>query len=139
MNRSGIKAGRLALATAVVFVASADGPISPEAWGQLRSIVGADEELLEAAIDLARQTPLPAFSDALSETLNADQKLCVLLNIFDSMWSDEVATPRQIEIFKLFRNALSVNESSLDLYLKGIEIKNNVPSLDSVATFEIKN
>jgi hypothetical protein len=139
LNGSEIKPGRLALATAVVFVASADGPISPEAWGQVRSIVGADEELLEAAIDLARQTPLPAFLGALSEALNEDQKLCVLLNVFDSMWSDEVATPRQLEIFKLFRNALTVNEPSLDFYLKGIEIKNNVPSLDSVATFEIKN
>ena len=42
--------GRLLLASAIIFMASSSGEISKEQWGQLKSVVGADDELLKEAL-----------------------------------------------------------------------------------------
>jgi hypothetical protein len=129
------RVGRTVLAAAIVFMASADGPISAEAWGQLRSVVGSDEDLLETAIELARNTPIQEFLKEVDAVLDDDQRLCLLLNVFDSMWSDENATPRQLELFNQFQSSLSIQDQALNTYLKGLQIKNAVPLLDSLKQF----
>lgn len=129
------RVGRTVLATAIVFMASADGTISAEAWGQLRSVIGSDEDSLETALELARNTPIEEFLKEADAVLDDDQRLCLLLNVFDSMWSDETATPRQLELFKQFQSSLSIKDSALNTYLKGLQIKNAVPLLDGLKEF----
>ena len=74
------RVGRTVLATAIVFMASADGTISAEAWGQLRSVIGSDEDSLETALELARNTPIEEFLKEADAVLDDDQRLCLLLN-----------------------------------------------------------
>ncbi len=56
------RVGRKVLATAIIFMASADGTISAEAWGQLRSVIGSDEDVLETALVLSLAVLVVKFS-----------------------------------------------------------------------------
>ena len=124
--------GRLLLASAIVFMASSSGEISKEQWGQLHSVVGANEQLLKDAMDKVRETSIDDFLAELKEELTSDeQKLCVLLNVFDSMLADERMTTEENIVFSRFKEALIISSPELELFFKALKIKNNIPILDA--------
>jgi len=123
--------GRLLLASAIIFMAASSGAISKEQWGQLHSVIGANDELLKKAMDKVRETSIDDFLIELEKKLTSDeQKLCVLLNIYDSMLADEKITPEEDVIFSKFKEALVTSSTELELYFKALKIKNNIPILD---------
>ena len=97
----------------------------------MHSVAGAKDELLKRAMDKVRETSIDAFLTELKNELTSDeQKLCVLLNIYDSMLADEKITPEENVVFSKFREVLVKSSPELELYFKAIMIKNNIPILD---------
>lgn len=124
---------RLALATALLFMITADGHIQPEEIGQMVVSLNNDEQLFDDAIAYASAT---TFSDFLSQTasmLSHDQKICVLLNLCDSLMSDGDVAAEEESLFSVFLNAWEVSDSEIKPYMQMIAKKNDHSVLESQA------
>ena len=67
---------------------AADGQVEEEEVGQLRSVVGGDQELIQTAVKYLRSVKYEQFLTDSASLLNEDQKLCLLINMADSLLSD---------------------------------------------------
>jgi len=65
---------KLIMASSLIYMSSVDGTIAQQEWGQLKTVVGGDDELLENALDYVRETSVDEFLDIASSTLNKEQK-----------------------------------------------------------------
>ena len=71
---------KLIMASSLIYMSSVDGTIAQQEWGQLKTVVGGDDKLLENALDYVRETSVDEFLDIASSTLNKEQKICILFN-----------------------------------------------------------
>ncbi|OUV04025.1 MAG: hypothetical protein CBC42_01130 [Betaproteobacteria bacterium TMED82] len=120
---------RLIMAASLIYMSSIDGTIAQQEWGQLKTVVGGDDELLETALDFVRDTPLDIFLKQAPSLLNDDQKLCVLLNTYDSLLSDGTSEPEELELFDKFLEAFNVKKEDISSHMEVIFIKNNTKLL----------
>ncbi len=120
---------RLIMAASLIYMSSIDGTIAQQEWGQLKTVVGGDDELLETALDFVRDTPLDIFLKQAPSLLNDDQKLCVLLNTYDSLLSDGTSEPEELELFDKFLKAFNVKKEDISSHMEVIFIKNNTKLL----------
>jgi uncharacterized tellurite resistance protein B-like protein len=90
---------KLALATGLLFMMAADGQIEEEEIGHLQSVLGSDEQLIQSAIKYLRAVPYDQFLTEANALLNPQQKLCVLVNMADSLLSDGRAAPSEQNAF----------------------------------------
>jgi uncharacterized tellurite resistance protein B-like protein len=116
---------KLALAVGLLFMMAADGEIESEEIGQLQSVLGKDQDLLETAVKYLRSTPYSDFLSAASALLNPQQKLCVLINMADSLLSDGSAAAAEQRTFMEALNAFGMSEESFKPYFETIALKNN--------------
>ena len=116
---------KIALAVGLLFIMAADGEIEAEEIGQLQSVLGSDQDLLETAVKYLRSTSYPNFLSAAAELLNPQQKLCVLINMADSLLSDGSAATAEQHTFILALNAFGMTEESFKPYFETIALKNN--------------
>ncbi len=120
---------KLIMASSLIYMSSVDGTIAQQEWGQLKTVVGGDDKLLENALDYVRETSVNEFLDVASSTLNKEQKICILFNIYDSLHSDEVAEPEELELFERFLSKFSINREEINQSLEAIFVKNNLSVL----------
>ena len=120
---------KLIMASSLIYMSSVDGTIAQQEWGQLKTVVGGDDKLLENALDYVRETSVDEFLDIASSTLNKEQKICILFNIYDSLHSDEVAEPEELELFERFLDKFSINREEINQSLEAIFVKNNLSVL----------
>ena len=111
---------KLIMASSLIYMSSVDGTIAQQEWGQLKTVVGGDDKLLENALDYVRETSVDEFLDIASSTLNKEQKICILFNIYDSLHSDEVAEPEELELFERFLSKFSINREEINQSLEAI-------------------
>jgi uncharacterized protein YejL (UPF0352 family) len=104
--------------------------VEAEEIGQVLQALGNDKTLFDNAGRYAKSKDLDAFLAESAALLNADQKLCVLLNLLDSLLADGVAAPQEQALFGRFMAAYGVSEQSLEPYAMGISVKNNRKVLD---------
>lgn len=116
---------RLALAVGLLFMMAADGEIEPEEIGQLQSVVGGDQELIHTAVKFMRSIRYDKFLVEANALLNPQQKLCVLINMADSLLSDGSAAAAEQQTFILALNAFGMTEESFKPYFETIALKNN--------------
>ncbi len=116
---------RLALAVGLLFMMAADGEIEPEEIGQLQSVVGGDQELIHTAVKFMRSIRYDKFLVEANALLNPQQKLCVLINMADSLLSDGSAAAAEQQTFILALNAFGMTEESFKPYFEMIALKNN--------------
>ena len=103
----------------------ADGEVEAEEIGQVLQALGNDKTLFDDAGKYAKSKDVNAFLAESAALLNADQKLCVLLNLLDSLMADGVAAPEEQALFSRFMTAYGVSEETLQPYALGISAKNN--------------
>ena len=120
---------KLIMASSLIYMSSVDGTIAQQEWGQLKTVVGGDDELLENALDYVRETSVDEFLDIASSSLNKEQKICIIFNIYDSLHSDEVAEPEELELFERFLSKFSINREEINQSLEAIFVKNNLSVL----------
>ena len=124
---------RLALATALLFMVTADGKIQPEEIGQMVVSLNNDEQLFDDAIAYASATTFNDFLSQTSSMLSHDQKICVLLNLCDSLMSDGDVAVEEESLFSVFLNAWEVSDSEIKPYMQMIAKKNDHSVLDTHA------
>ena len=116
---------RLALATGLLFMMAADGQIEQEEIGQLQSVVGGDEQLIQAAIKYLRAVPYDQFLVDANALLNPQQKLCVLINMADSLLSDGRAAASEQTAFNKALTGFGMTEDGFKPYFETLAVKNN--------------
>lgn len=116
---------RLALAVGLLFMMAADGEIESEEIGQLQSVVGGDQELIQTAVKYLRSVNYEQFLSAANALLNPQQKLCVLINMADSLLSDGHADTSEQRTFVQALNSFGMSEDGFKPYFETIVTKNN--------------
>ena len=116
---------KLAFATALLYMMSADGEIEQEEIGQLVSVIGGDRALLDDAVKFTRKVTLDQYLTQAPGQLNEAQKLCILVNLCDSLLSDGSAAPQEQALFGRFLQAFGVPEAQFAPHFQVIAIKND--------------
>ena len=122
------------MAVSIVYMMSADGSIGQEEIGQLETMVGEFEGLQEFALQLVRKIKRGDFLNHAKHALDKPQRLCVLLNVCDSMMSDEEIGMMEDKLFVSMLDAFAVKESAFKKYYEVLELKNIKPF--NVSDFE---
>jgi uncharacterized tellurite resistance protein B-like protein len=116
---------RLTLAVGLLYMLAADGQIEAEEVGQLQSVVGGDQELISNAVKYIRVVKYEQFLTEASTLLNPQQKLCLLINMADSLLSDGRAEMSEQKAFHEALSHFGMTEDSFKMYFETIAIKNN--------------
>jgi len=116
---------KLALAVGLLFMMASDGEIESEEIGQLQSVVGGDQDLIHTAVKYLRSVDYPTFLTDANGLLNPQQKLCVLINMADSLLSDGRAEASEQKTFIQALTAFGMTEDSFRSYFDTIALKNN--------------
>ena len=104
---------------------ASDGEIEPEEIGQLQSVVGGDQDLINDAVKYLRNTKFEQFLDEAASLLNPQQKLCLLINMADSLLSDGRAEISEQQAFSKALSKLGMTEDTFKPYFETVAIKNN--------------
>jgi uncharacterized tellurite resistance protein B-like protein len=104
---------------------AADGEIESEEIGQLQSVVGGDGDLIQTAVKYLRSVKYEQFLSEASALLNSQQKLCVLINMADSLLSDGHADPAEEKIFIQALTSFGMTEDGFKPHFQTIALKNN--------------
>ena len=115
---------KLSLAVGLLHMINADGHVEAEEIGNVLQALGNDKALLDAAGRYARAKDIDSYLTESAKLLNADQKMCILLNLYDSLLADGVAAPEEQALFSRFLSAYGVSEQSIEPYTVGIALKN---------------
>lgn len=116
---------KLSLAVGLLFMMAADGEIESEEIGQLQSVVGSDGDLIQTAVKYLRSVKYEQFLSEASALLNSQQKLCVLINMADSLLSDGHADPAEEKIFIQALTSFGMTEDGFKPHFQTIALKNN--------------
>jgi len=115
---------KLSLAVGLLHMINADGHVEAEEIGNVLQALGNDKALLDATGRYARAKDIDSYLAESAKLLNADQKMCILLNLYDSLLADGVAAPEEQILFSRFLSAYGVSEQSIEPYTVGIALKN---------------
>lgn len=107
---------QLSLAISLLYMMSSDGVMAPEELGQLQVIIGKSKSLLKSALKYVGQNKAHIFLKNVASLLNPRQKLCVLVNVCDTMLSDGLVENAERELFKRMLPALGQTEDSFKSY-----------------------
>ena len=117
----------LAMAVSLLYMMSADGSIGPEEIGQLEAVIGEFDGLQQVALAYVRKVKRADFFKAVSQSLTAKQKLCILANVCDSMMSDGTVAVVEDKLFVSMVAAFGLKLKDFDKYHQVLEVKNIRP------------
>jgi uncharacterized tellurite resistance protein B-like protein len=115
---------KLSLAVGLLHMVNADGQVEAEEIGNVLQALGNDKALMDAAGRYARAKDIDTYLAESAKLLNGDQKMCILLNLYDSLLADGVAAPEEQALFSRFLSAYGVSEQTIEPYTAGIALKN---------------
>ena len=115
---------KLSLAVGLLHMINADGQVEAEEIGNVLQALGNDKALMDAAGRYARAKDIDSYLAESAKLLNADQKMCILLNLYDSLLADGVAAPEEQALFSRFLSAYGVSKQTIEPYTLGIALKN---------------
>jgi uncharacterized tellurite resistance protein B-like protein len=115
----------LSLAAGLIYMMASDGQIEEEEVGQLRTVFGEDDAVIQTALKYVRSNSLDQFLSESAQVMNEQQKLCVLINMADSLLSDGRAEANEQALFNRAMTAYGMNETTFGPYFQTILIKNN--------------
>jgi uncharacterized tellurite resistance protein B-like protein len=116
---------RIALASAIIYMINADGKIEPEEIGRLVTAVRNDRELLEVATRYTKFHSADDFLVQASEMLNRDQKLSVLVNLYDAILANGQPVPQEVDLFERFMSSFGYQHEEFQPFFTSIAVKNN--------------
>lgn len=117
---------KLAFTVSLLYMVASDGGVDTEEVGQLLSVIGEhNRDLLDLAVKYARNNNIDQFLPVANSVLNPQEKMCVLLNLLDSLLSNGQADRAEQELFARFLNAFGVSEGEFQPYFDMIALKND--------------
>jgi len=121
----------LSLVTGVIYMMIADGEVSEQESSHLQSIIGGNEEVLHRALGYVEANSIDEYLETLPKILSNAQKVCILMNICDSIMADGELADDEKELFSRFLAAVGLTEESFKPYLRAISVKNERDILGS--------
>ncbi len=116
----------LSLAVASVYMVAADGSLADEEMGQLISMFGGDDAIVQDAVEYIKQNDdIEETVAKISEMLNSEQKEVVVINLLDTLLADGDADENEKELFFMFSNSFGFEQSQLEVFFDVISKKNN--------------
>lgn len=113
----------LAIVTAILYMMAADDDISDREISQLQSVTGADLPTLRRAVDYAGTHSVDQFLQQAPALLDAEARLCLLLNVCDSLMADGEFSKPELELFDRLLAALGYTTASFRPYYDAIATK----------------
>ncbi len=121
----------LSLVTGVIYMMIADGEISEQESSHLQSIIGGNEEVLHRALSYVEANSIDEYLETLPKILSNAEKVCILMNICDSIMADGELADDEKELFSRFLAAVGLTDESFKPYLRAISVKNERDILGS--------
>jgi uncharacterized tellurite resistance protein B-like protein len=121
----------LSLVTGVIYMMIADGEVSEQESSHLQSIIGGNEEVLHRALRYVEANSIDEYLETLPKILSNAQKVCILMNICDSIMADGDLADDEKELFSRFLAAVGLTGESFKPYLRAISVKNERDILGS--------
>jgi len=115
----------MALTLGLLYMMASDGEIEAEEIGQLQSVVGRDQDLINSAVKYLRSVKYEQFLTEAAALLNESQKLCLLINMADSLLSDGRAEQSEQQAFGKALTQFGMTEDGFKHYFETLAIKNN--------------
>ena len=116
---------RIAYAASMIYMINADGKIEPEEIGRLVAAVKDDRSLLESATRYTKLHDVSEFLGFCHTLLSREQKLSVLVNLYDAMLANGSVIEQEQALFEEFIAAFGVSDAVLMPYLQSIQVKND--------------
>lgn len=122
----------LAFAASLLYCMSADGEMDQEEVGHLVSVIGADigrtidpRQLIDSAVKYTRRTPVDQFLAEVAPRLSPQMKMCILLNMIDSVMADGMAEQAEQQLVAKFMSAFGISEAQFKPAFDVLVTKNN--------------
>ena len=119
----------LAIVSAILYMMAVDGEISERESSQLQSVIGSDEDTLHKAVAYVETHSVDQFLAAAPPVLDAKARLCLLLNVCDSLMADGQLSKAELALFEQLLGALGQSQSSFQPYYDVISIKDTTSIL----------
>lgn len=123
----------MAFVVSLAYMAGADGRYLHEEEGSLAPFLQKHglggiryEDLIMCAKEYLKDASLDRFLSEAPPILTNEQKLCILLNIFDASLADGTSAPEEQLLFRRFLEAFGVTLDQIRPYLEGLTIKNKL-------------
>ncbi len=116
---------KIAFAAALIYLINADGKIEPHEISRLVTAVRNDRELLEVATRYTKFNDADSFLSSCKNLLDNEQRLSVLVNLYDAMLANGEPPQQEIALFGKFMQEFGFDESQFGPYFHSIAVKNN--------------
>lgn len=116
---------KIAFAAALIYMINADGKIEPHEISRLVTAVRNDRELLEVATRYTKFNDAESFIESCKTLLGDDQRLSVLVNLYDAILANGEPLPQEVALFETFMREFGYDESEFGPYFHSIAVKNN--------------
>jgi uncharacterized tellurite resistance protein B-like protein len=116
---------RLSLAAGLLYMISSDGEIKPEEITHLEIVLDGDNALIETALKYVKEVKFAQFLADAAAILDTKQKLCLLVNMADSLMSDGKADEEEQLTFTDALVAFGLDGEGFKDYFEIIALKND--------------
>ena len=116
---------KIAFAASMIYLINADGKIEPDEIKRLVNAVKDDRGLLEVATRYTKFHTPEEFMQFCNEILDKEQKLSLLVNLYDAILSNDEPLVQEIELFESFMHSFGFNEKEFEPFFYSISVKNN--------------
>ncbi len=119
----------LSIVVAILYMMAADGDISDRESSQLQSVVGADADTLRRAVAYAESHSVDQFLQEAPPVLDAKARLCLLMNVCDSLMADGELATDELLLFDRLLVALGHSKATFHTYFDAIAVKDRTSVL----------
>jgi len=116
----------LSVVVAILYMMAADGDISDRESSQLQSVIGADADTLHRAVAYAETRSVDQFLQDVPPVLDAKSRLCLLMNVCDSLMADGELSATELQLFDRLVAALGHTKQSFQPYFDAIALKDRM-------------
>lgn len=114
---------RLCVVAAILYMMAVDTDISEYEASQLQAVVGTDADTLKRAIAYSEKNSVEQFLNEAPALLDQRVRLCLLMNVCDSLMADGVMVAAEEQLFNRMLAAMGFAKASFQPYFDAITIK----------------
>ncbi len=114
---------RLCVVAAILYMMAVDTDISEYEASQLQAVVGTDADTLKRAIAYSEKNSVDQFLKDAPALLDQRVRLCLLMNVCDSLMADGVMVAAEEQLFNRMLAAMGFAKASFQPYFDAITIK----------------
>ena len=114
---------RLCVVAAILYMMAVDTDISEFEASQLQAVVGTDADTLKRAIAYSEKNSVDQFLNDAPALLDQRVRLCLLMNVCDSLMADGVMVAAEEQLFNRMLAAMGYTKANFQPYFDAITIK----------------